>query len=84
MGQEIATVIFKAPKRGICADIELPLNITANDLVTALNEGYGLGIDVSDIKNCYLKAERPIELLRGSKTLGEFGVRNGTIVIFSE
>lgn len=84
MSQEIVTVTFQAPKRKIDVDIELPVNITANDLVIALNEGYNLEIDTSDIKNCYLKAERPIALLRGNKSLKDLGVRNGTVVIFTE
>jgi len=84
MGQEIATVIFKIPKRQVEVDLEVPLHITANDLVIALNEGYLLGIDTGDIKNCYLKAEKPIALLRGNKPLKELGVRNGTVIIFSE
>jgi hypothetical protein len=50
----------------------------------ALNSAYDLQIDTSDIKNCYLKAERPIALLRGNKTLEEFGVRNGTIIYYTE
>ena len=84
MNQETVTVIFSAPKRKLAADIEVPLNMTANDLVVALNEGYHLGIDVSNIKNCYFKAEKPIALLRGYKTLKEFGIRDGTTIFFSE
>lgn len=64
-------------------DIEVPLNITANDLFLALNEAYSLGVDVANIRNCYLKAERPIALLRGNKQLSEYGIRNGTRITFS-
>ena len=71
-------------KRNAAVDLEIPLYITANDLVVALNTAYELGIDTSDIKNCYLKAEKPIALLKGNKTLAEFGVRNGTIISFTE
>lgn len=81
---ETATVIFTASKRNIHTDIEVPLEISANELVIALNEAYNLKIDTSSVKNCFLKAERPIALLRGDKSLGEFGVRNGTIIIFSD
>lgn len=79
-----AIVIFKIQKRGVQADLELPLDITANELVTALNSAYQLGIDVSDMKNCYLKAENPIALLRGNKPLSQFGVRNGTVIYYTE
>ena len=64
--------------------MEVPLSISANDLVLALNSAYELGIDVTSIKNCYLKAERPIALLKGNKSLADFGVRNGTIVYFDK
>ena len=53
-------------------DLEIPLFITANELVVALNSAYHLGIDVNDIKNCYLKAENPIALLRGNKLLSDY------------
>lgn len=79
-----AIVIFKIKKRKFEADLELPLDITANDLVVALNTAYDLGIDITDIKKCYLQAENPIALLRGNRTLQEFGVRNGTIIFYTE
>ena len=84
MEKEKAIIIFNIIKRNFTADLEIPLDITANDLVTALNEAYKLDIDTSDIKNCYLKAERPISLLKGNKTLAEFGVRNGTEIYFTD
>ena len=79
-----AVVILKIFKRNFQVDLEIPLNITANDLVVALNDAYELGIDVLDIKQCYLKCENPIALLKGKKTLREYGVRNGTVINFTE
>ena len=84
MNKETAIVVFNMTKRNIAKDIELPLYITANELVVALNEAYDLGIDTSNVKNCFLKAEKPIALLKGNKTLAEFGVRNGTVIYFTE
>ena len=84
MNKEKAIVIFRVPKRRISVDLEIPLNITANELVIALNAAYDLGIDTADIKNCYLKAERPIGLLKGNKKLEDFGVRNGTVIYYTE
>ncbi len=55
--------------------------ITANDLVLALNEAYGLGMDTDNIFSCYLVAENPIAFLRGNKTLKEFGIRNGSYIM---
>lgn len=79
-----AVVIFKIHKRKFEIDLEVPLDISANDLVNALNTAYSLEIDTSDIKNCYLKAENPIALLKGNKLLKDFGVRNGTVINFTE
>ena len=78
-----AVVVFKIMKRKKEYDLESPLDISANDLVAALNTAFDLGIDTGDIKNCYFQAERPIALLKGNKSLAEFGVRNGTIIYFT-
>ncbi len=79
-----AIVIFKMYKRNVEVDLEIPLDITVNDLVNALNTAYDLGIDTNDVKNCYLKAENPIALLKGNKMLSEYGVRNGTVINFTD
>lgn len=84
MKTDTAIVILKLLKRNQSVDLEVPLYITANELVTALNTAYELNIDLSDIKNCYLKAENPIALLRGNKTLTDFGIRDGSIILFTE
>lgn len=84
MNHDTAIVIFRIPKRNIVEDLQIPLHITANDLVLALNSAYNLGIDTADIKNCYLKSENPIALLKGNKTLAEFGLRNGSIINYTE
>lgn len=84
MEKETAIIILNITKRNFTVDLEVPLDITANDLVNALNTAYELGIDTSDIKNCYLKAENPIALLKGNKTLAEFGLRNGSVINYTE
>lgn len=84
MNKETVIAVFNMTKRNIVKDIEIPLYITANELVVALNEAYDLKIDTSNVKNCFLKAEKPIALLKGNKTLAEFGVRNGTVIYFTE
>ncbi len=84
MNKDIAIVMFNITKRNITVDLEVPLDISANDLVNALNVAYNLEIDTSDIKNCYLKSERPIALLKGNKTLAEFGLRNGSVIYYTE
>lgn len=84
MDKEKIIITFVVKNKQICDDIEVPINITANELVIALNSAYELGIDVTDIKNCYLKAERPIALLKGNKTLCELGIRTGSVISYSE
>ena len=84
MNRDVAIIIFQIPRRNFSVDLEVPLDITANELVNALNKAYDLQIDTSDIKNCYLKAVDPIALLRGNKTLAEFGVRNNTVIGYKE
>ena len=65
-------------------DLEIPLDITTRELIMGLNQAFDLGIDTSDIKKCYLKAENPIALLRGNKLLSEYGLRNGSIINYTE
>lgn len=84
MNNNTALVIFKITKRNVSVDLELPLSISANDLVTSLNTAYELGIDTSDVQQCYLKAENPIALLKGNKLLSEFGIRNGSVIYYTE
>lgn len=71
-------VIFHHIKKNTSIDIELPLDIGANELVLALNQGLELGIDMKDISQRYLKATNPIALLKGNRTLAEYGIHNGT------
>lgn len=77
-------IIFNILQQNISVDLEIPLDITTRELVIALNQAYDLGIDTSDVKQCYLKAENPIALLRGNKMLREYGLRNGSIINYTE
>ena len=84
MAKETVTVIFQVYNRNQAFDVEIPLNITANELVIGLNSAYDLGIDTTNAKNCYLTAENPIALLKGNRLLSEYGLRNGTVIHFVE
>lgn len=84
MKKDSAIIVFNIQKRNFKVDLEIPLFISANELVFALNAAYELQIDVADIKNCYLKSENPIALLRGNRTLAEFGLHNGSVINFTE
>ena len=63
-------------------ELEIPINITANDLIIALNKAFNLEMDIENIFNCYLVAENQIAFLHGNKELSEYGIRNGTKIIF--
>ena len=55
---------------------------TCNFGFFALNEAYKLGIEMADSKERYLCAENPIAFLRGNKKLVDFGLRNGSVIVF--
>lgn len=80
--KEQAVVEFINYEDNSRVDLEVPLDITANDLVLALNEAYSLEMDIENIFSCYLVAENPIVFLRGNRTLKEFGIRNGSYIIY--
>lgn len=75
-------MIFNHKKNKQSYDIEVPLNITANELIYGLNKGLHLGLDLERVEECYLCTEAPITLLRGNVQLEEFGLRNGTTINF--
>ena len=76
-------VIFKNVEKNINVDLEVPLYITARELVIGLNEAYELDIDINDIKKCYLKVDNPVMLLRGNMLLRDAGIRNGRVIRYS-
>lgn len=83
MEKESAIIVFNDINKHISKDLEVPLNISANELVNALNSIFNLDIDINNIKNCYLQCENPIILLKGNKTLKEFGIHNGTEISYT-
>jgi len=60
-------------------DLEVPLDISASELCSVLYEKY-LPERYGDMRTYYLKMERPIALLRGERLLGEYGMRNGSVI----
>ena len=80
MKRDTAIVEIRMDGRKMQDDLEIPLNISVSDLMMALKSIYGLEMGSDDMRSCYLKCENPIALLRGSRNLSEFGVRNGTII----
>ncbi len=74
---------FERERTGENYDIEVPLSITANELIRALNQGLRLGLDLSDVSQCYLTTENPIALLKGDVLLEEFNIHDGTKICFN-
>jgi len=75
-----AIMLLKLHMENREVDIEVPVHISAKEFVLALNEAYDLRMEVEDISKCCLRSENPIALLKGDKTLHEYGLRNGTVI----
>ena len=80
MNDDKVIVILNIKRLSKKYDVEVPLYITANDLVKGLNTAFNLGINTENINECFLRCENPIVLLKGNKTLREFNLRNGTLI----
>lgn len=80
MSARSAIIIFRIKNTRLAADLEVPLDISAHELVLALNEAFDLGIDTSDARNCFMKASYPTALLQGSRSLAGFGIRTGSVI----
>lgn len=76
--------ILNLQKKKQMIDIDIPLNISANELIVALKQGLKLDMDTSDLSQCYLSVENPVALLKGNKKLEEYGLRDGTIINYTE
>lgn len=74
-------VIFVNGKTQMGIDIEVPVNITANELIFGLNEAFKLGINIDNPEECFLRMENPIGILRGDTLISDCGIRNGSKVI---
>lgn len=75
-------LIFDHVKMNKRFDIEVPLDITANEFIYGLNAGLHLGIDMNNVAECYLCTEEPRALLRGDRLLEDFGLRDGTVITY--
>lgn len=80
MEQERIIVIFYHHQTGKKLDLELPVDLSANELIIGLNQGFQLGMDLANLSGCFLRSENPIAFLKGSKTLKEYGLHHGTVL----
>jgi uncharacterized ubiquitin-like protein YukD len=83
MNNNRIVVVFHWHKKEIVLDLDIPVDITANDLLIGLNHGLGLGLNISDLSKCHLKTENPIAFLYGNKTIEEYGLRDGSIINYT-
>lgn len=83
MNNDRIVAVLHWHKKGCKMDIDIPLDITANELIVGLNDGLKLGMDISDLSKCHLKTENPIAFLKGNKLLKEYGLRNGTVINYT-
>ena len=60
-------------------DLEVPLNLPACSLILALRHMYKPEQGPGGLKDSCLRCENPVALLHGSRTLKDYGIRNGTI-----
>ncbi|MDR1320312.1 MAG: EsaB/YukD family protein [Gracilibacteraceae bacterium] len=79
MNESSVIITVNLIKSGKSQDLEVPLDISASELCSALFQKY-LPEQHGDMQQYYLKAERPIALLRGERTLREYGIRDGSII----
>lgn len=61
-------------------DLEVPDEISADEFVAALHIAYKMQGSTADRRNAFMRMEYPIALIKGSHSLKELGMRNGSIV----
>ena len=75
---ERCTVIVNFSDGRPSEDVSIPLDISALDLLAGLNEAYGLGYDSSRLNQYSVRMENPICLLKGTKSLRDYGMMDGS------
>lgn len=80
MDNKVVVMIKMANNPGVF-DIEIPLNITANELIYGLKQAFNLAINMDNPDECFLRMENPIGILHGDTLLSEYGIRNGSTII---
>ncbi|MCL2812738.1 MAG: EsaB/YukD family protein [Clostridia bacterium] len=80
----MSTIIveFQDLVRNTKRDLQVPLDMSAGNLIEALTEAYQLGIDMSDATQKYLQSENPIALIQGERTLKDLGLHDGSTILF--
>lgn len=80
MDKKNIVVLIINHRNGTEVDVEVPLDITANEFIVAVNESFDLKMDTDNLFRCYLRAENPIALIKGDKLIRDFGLYDGSII----
>jgi uncharacterized ubiquitin-like protein YukD len=75
---------FKNVKLNQEYDIEVPADLTANELIYGLKNSFKLNINMDDPKDCFLRSENPIALIRGEAELTSLGLRDGSVILYEK
>ena len=75
-------IIIMFQYNGKTADVEIPTDITADELIHGLNRGFNLGIDVDAYERIHMRSDNPIALIKGDISIEDLGLRNGSSVYF--
>lgn len=68
-------IMQASTRRVVEQDLEVPVDIAAERVIAAIAKAYHLGPPAA-----YLTCENPIVLIRGGKTLAEYGVHDGSTI----
>lgn len=80
MQEDRILIEFYRDRGGPARELDVPADLSAQDLVRALNEAYRLGMDPANPREFFLRAEEPIALIRGKHTLKELGLHDASRV----
>jgi len=75
------TIIIQFENRmtGFSTDVEIPLGISADAFVKAMGQAFHLDYPNG---NAFLRAERPVVLIKGACTLMELGLHEASCVYY--
>ncbi len=74
-------IVLKDQNKRTDRIIEVSQDMKANDFIMAIVKTFGFHLKEEKPSHYFLVSENPIVLLKGSKTLKEFGLRNGSEII---
>jgi len=79
-----AVVMLNLIARNEVFEIDVPLDLSASELMGGLNKAYKLNMTADEVADCYVKAENPVVLMHGKKTLEEYGIVTGSVLNITE